>query len=104
MRKKLHRNFLTTVCGYVVTFDDWVRLRLIQSEPGTPFPINGGCKIAMQRLVQGKALRYWVKVVRKVAPGTVIVVYWAEEFPSVRDEAVIFSADDLGGPWNFLDH
>jgi hypothetical protein len=24
------------------------------------------------------------------------VVYWAEEFPAIRDEAVLFSAADLG--------
>jgi hypothetical protein len=50
----------------------------------------------MQRLVQGHGLRYWVTVVRELAAATAVVVYWAEEFPSVRDEAVIFSMADLG--------
>jgi hypothetical protein len=95
LRKKRHREFLTTVCAYVVTFDDGLRQRLLQCEPGTPFLIDGSCSPGMQRLVQGQALRYWVTVARKLAPATAVVVYWAEEFPSVRDEAVIFSAADL---------
>jgi hypothetical protein len=45
--------------------------------------------------VRGHRLRYWVTVTRKLAPATAVVVYWADKFPSVRDEAVIFSADVL---------
>jgi hypothetical protein len=96
LRKKRHREFLTTVCAYVVTFDEGLRQRLLQSEPGTPFRIDAGCSPGMQKLVRGHRLRYWVKVARKLAPATAIVVYWAEEFPSVCDEAVLFSAHDLG--------
>jgi len=96
LRKKQHREFLTTVCAYVVTFDDGLRERLLRSEPGTPFQIDGSCSPGMQRLIQGRGLRYWVTVARKLAPATAVVVYWAEEFPAVRDEAVIFSAADLG--------
>jgi hypothetical protein len=96
LRKKQHRQFLTTVCADVVTFDYSLRQRLLQSEPGTPFRIEGGCSPGAQRLVRRHRLRYWVTVVCKLAPATAIVVYWAEEFPSVHDEAVIFSMDDLG--------
>ena len=94
--KKRHREFLTTVGAYVVTFDDGLRDRLLQSEPGTPFEIDGSCSPGMRRLIQGNRLRYWVTVARKLGPKTAVVVYWATEFPSVRDEAVIFSAADLG--------
>src|SRR5437660_1095296 len=96
LRKKLHRKFLTTVCGYVVTFDDELRQRLLQSEPGTPVQIEGSCSPGMQRLVRGRGLRYLIAVARKFAPATAIVVYWADECPSVRAEAVIFSVNDLG--------
>ena len=96
LRKKRHREFLTTVCAYVVTFDDRLRARLLQSEPGTTLRIDGGCSPGMERFVRGHGLRYCVTVARKVAPATAVVVYWAEEFPAVRDEAVIFSATDLG--------
>lgn len=96
LRKKRHREFLTTVCAYVVTFDDGLRERLLSSVPGTPFRIDGGCSPGMGRIVRGRGLRYWVTVARKLVPATAVVVYWAEEFPAVRDEAVIFSAADLG--------
>ena len=96
MRKKRHRQFLTTVCAYVVAFDDGLRARLLHYEPGTPFRIDGRCSPGILRLVEGRGLRYRVAVARKLAPATAVVVYWAEEFPAVRDEAVIFSAADLG--------
>jgi len=96
LRKKRHREYLSTVCAYVVTFDDGLRDRLLRSEPGSPFEIDGSCSPGMRRLIQGNRLRYWVTVARKVGPAAAAVVYWAEEFPSVRDEAVIFSAADLG--------
>jgi hypothetical protein len=96
LRKKRHREFLTTVCAYVVTFDDGLRDRLLRSEPGTPFPINSESTAIMKRLIRGHGLRYWVKVGRMVTPATAVVVYWADEFPSIRDEAVIFSAAELG--------
>lgn len=96
LRKKRHREYLTTVCAYVVTFDDGLRDQLLQSEQGTPFQIDGSCSPGMRRLIQGHRLRYWVTVARKLGLATAVVVYWAEEFPSVRDEAVIFSAADLG--------
>jgi|ERR1043165_1221919 hypothetical protein len=95
LRKKRHREYLVMVCAYVVTFDDGLRDRLLQSEPGTPFTIDGSCSPGMQRLIQAHQLRYWVTVAHKLGPVTAIVVYWAAEFPSVRDEAVIFSAADL---------
>jgi hypothetical protein len=50
----------------------------------------------MERLIQEHGLRYWVTVARRFGPETAAVVYWAEEFPSIRDEAIIFSAVDLG--------
>src|SRR2546423_1476127 len=96
LRKKRHREYLTTVCAYVVTFDDGLRDRLLQSEPGTPFQIHGTYSSGMRRLIEGYGLRYWITVARKLGPATAGVVYWAEEFPSVRDEAVIFSGADLG--------
>jgi hypothetical protein len=40
-------------------------------------------------------LRYFITVVRRIAPETAVVAYWAEEFPTVRDTAVIFSLADL---------
>ncbi|ODA34963.1 hypothetical protein A6X21_04820 [Planctopirus hydrillae] len=52
----------------------------------------------MQRLIQRLRLRYWVAVACKLGPATAIVVYWAELCNSIRDEAVIFSAADLGLP------
>src|SRR5438552_723987 len=100
LRKKRHRAYLTTVCAYVVTFDDGLRERLLQSEPGTPFRIDGSCGPGIQLLVRRYGLRYWVMLARKLGPTTAVVVYGAEEFPSVRDEAVIFSVDDLR-PTNF---
>jgi hypothetical protein len=96
LRKKRHREYLTTVCAYVVTFDDGLRDRLLQSEAGTPFPIDGNCSPGMRRLIQRHHLHYWVTLARKIGPATAIVGYWAEEFPSVRDAAVIFSVNDLG--------
>ena len=96
LRKKLHRRHLTEVCAWVVTFDDELRERLLRSEPGTPFRIEGSCAGWVERLVRGKRLRYRVAVARKLGPATAAVFYWAEEFPSVRDEALIFSAEDLG--------
>lgn len=96
LRKKRHRQFLTTVSAYVVTFDDGLRARLLQSEPGTPFRIDGVCSPGIQRLVRGNGLKYWVTVARKLAPATAVVAYWADEFPAIRDEAVIFSLADLG--------
>lgn len=96
LRKKRHREYLTTVCAYVVTFDDGLRDRLLQSVTGTPFQIDGTVSAGMRRLIDNHRLRYWVTVARKLGPSTAIVVYWAEEFPSVRDEAIIFSAADLG--------
>lgn len=96
LRKKRHRQFLDTVCAYVVTFDDDLRQRLLSTEPGTPFPIDGRCRPGMYRLVQRHGLRYWVTAARRLAPSTAVVVYWAEEFPSVRGDAVIFSVDDFG--------
>src|SRR5262245_64835396 len=94
--EEAHREHLTTVCAYVVTFDDGLRDRLLQSEPGTPLRIDGGCSPGMQRLIEEHGLRYWVTVARKLGPATATVVYWAEEFPSLKDEALIFSAADLG--------
>jgi hypothetical protein len=96
LRRKLHREYLTTVCGWVVTFDDELRQRLLQSEPGTPFRIEDSCNLWVQKLVRGRQLRYLITVARKLARATAVVVYWAEEFSTIRDEAVIFSADDLG--------
>ena len=96
LRKKRHREYLTTVCAYVVTFDDRLRDRLLQSEPGTPFQIEGSCSPGMWRLIQNHRLRYSVTVARKLGPATAVVVYWADEFPSVREQAVIFSAAELG--------
>lgn len=96
MRKKRHREYLTTICAYVVTFDDGLRDRLLRAEPGTPFQIDGSCRPGIRRLLEDHRLRYWVTVARKLGPATAVVVYCAEEFPSVRDEAVIFSAADLG--------
>jgi hypothetical protein len=95
LRERLHRQFLTTVCAYVVTFDDGLRQRLLDSEPGTPFRIEGACSPGIQRLVEGARLRFWVTVVRRLAASTAVVVFWAEEFPSIRDEGVIFSTADL---------
>jgi hypothetical protein len=96
LRKKLHRLYLSTVCAWVVTFDDVLRQRLRGSEPGTPFPIRDHSHRGVQRLLRRWGLRYLVATVRKLAPQTATVVYWAQEFPEVRDQAVIFSAQDLG--------
>src|SRR5262249_21728791 len=74
LRKKRHRELLTTVCAYVVTEDANLRERLLQSEPGTPFPINKDCATSMLDLIRGNGLRYWVTVARKLAPATAVVV------------------------------
>src|SRR3954462_8611591 len=74
-----HREHLTTVCAYVVTFDDGLRGRLLQSEPGTPFRIDGSCSPGMERLIQDHGLRYWVTVARKLGPATATVVYTVAE-------------------------
>lgn len=94
--EEVHREHLTTVCAYVVTFDNGLRDRLLQSDPGTPYRIEGSCSPGMRRLIEEHGLRYCVTVARKLGPATAAVVYWAEDFPSIRDEAVIFSAADLG--------
>src|SRR5687768_13441203 len=96
LRKKVHRRHLTTVCAYVVTFDEGLRQRLLESEPGVPYRVDGLPGHRVCRLMGGLALRYSVTLVRKLAPSTAVVAYWADEFPTVRDEAVIFSREDLG--------
>ena len=96
LRKKRHREFLTAVCAYVVTFDTALRERLLSAAPGVPFPINSDCTASMGRLMRGYGLRYRVAVAHKLAPATAVVTYWSEEFPSVRDRAVIFSVAELG--------
>lgn len=55
--EEARREHLTTVCAYVVTFDDELRDRLLQSEPGTPFRIDGSCSPGMQRLIEKLGLR-----------------------------------------------
>ena len=96
LRKKLHRLHLTTVCAWVVTFDDELRQRLLDAAPGKPFPVLGGSHIGIQRLIRRWGLRYCIALRRRLASRTATVVYWAQEFPNVRDEAVIFSVEDLG--------
>jgi hypothetical protein len=98
LRKKRHREYLTAACGHIMTFDDGLRDRLFRSEPGTPFRIDGSCSSGMRRLIEGRRLRYWVTVARRLAPASAVAVYWAEEFPSVRGEGVLFSAADFGPP------
>jgi hypothetical protein len=95
LRKKLHRQYLATVCGWLVTFDDQLRYKLLESEAGTPFRTEGCGNSTMRRFVRGRRLRYCVMVARKIAPATAVVVYWAEDFPTVRDEAVVFACSDL---------
>jgi hypothetical protein len=96
LRKKRHRDHLLEVCGYVVTFDDGLLDQLLRPEPGTPFRVDGDCSAGIKRLIQAYGLRFWVAVARKLGPATAVVVFWAEEFPAVKDEALIFSAADLG--------
>lgn len=93
LRKKLHRKFLTTVCAYVVTFDDDLRRRLLASEPGTPLRIGSGCSRGIGRLMRRWGLSYWVAVARKLSPVDAVVIFWAEEFLVVQDEAFIFSLE-----------
>jgi len=95
LRKKLHRAYLTTICAWVVTFDDDLRQRLLKSEAGMPFRIAGGNTLWVRKLLRGRGLRYFVAVARKLSPETAVVAYWAEEFPTVRDEAVIFSSAEV---------
>jgi hypothetical protein len=95
-RKKLHRRFLTTICGWVVTFDDDLRQQLLASRPGAPFLIEGASHRGIRRLLARWKLRYFVTVVERFPLQTAAVVYWAAEFPKVRDELVIFSNADLG--------
>jgi hypothetical protein len=95
LRKKLHRKYLTTVCAWVLTFDDELRDRLLKSEAATPFPILSSSHRGIQGLMRRWRLRFWVAMAWKHAPQTATVVYWAAEFPEVRDEAVIFSRVDL---------
>jgi hypothetical protein len=45
LQRKLHREYHTTVCAWVVTFDDGLRGRLLLAEPGTPFLIDGSCSV-----------------------------------------------------------
>ena len=96
LRKKLHRKYVTLVCAWAVTFDDDLRQRLLHSQPRVSFAIGCDCSPGMQRLKGVQGLRYCVAMTRKLTPATAAVVYWSEEFPSVRDEAIIFSASDLG--------
>lgn len=91
LRKKRHREFLTTVCAYVAATDVRLREALLASTPGTPFPIDGSCHRHMQRLIDRHRLKYEVALARRLSPGLAVVVYWAEEFPSVCDDAVLFS-------------
>lgn len=94
LRKKLHRQYLVTICGFVVTFDDQLRKRLLASEPGTLFRIDGNCRPWVERLLRKHRLRFCVTLARKLGPACAVVVYWAEEFPVVRDEAALFSIKD----------
>jgi len=96
LRKKLHREFLTTVCAWIVTFDDDLRDRLLTLEPGTPLEIRGSRDRHIQRLIDRGRLRYQIALAKKWAPQTARVIYWAQEFPTVRDDAVIFSLAELG--------
>jgi hypothetical protein len=95
-RKKRHRQFLTRVCADAVSSDAALRNRLLRSEPGTPFEIDGRYNEQVGRLMRGHGLRYWATVARRLGPSTAVVAYWAGEFPAVRDEAVFFSLADLG--------
>src|SRR5687767_15163818 len=94
LRKKLHQKYLDTVCVDAVTNGE-LRQRLLEGEPFTPFRVEGGDP-RVQRLVRGRSLRYWAAVAQKLAPSTAVVIYWADEFPTVWNEAVIFSFADLG--------
>jgi hypothetical protein len=96
LRKKVHRRHLTNVCADAVAFDRDLRQRLLESEPGVPVRIEGLPGEFSRRLVVGLGLRYSVALLRKVAPATAVVIYWADEFPTVHERAVIFSASDLG--------
>jgi hypothetical protein len=95
LRKKLHRRFLTTVCAFVVTFDDSLRRKLLESAPGEQFDLDGDCNPGIGRLMRRWGLRYRAAVARRNGPGTATVTYWAEEFPVVRDQAVIFDRRDF---------
>ncbi|MFO0950818.1 MAG: hypothetical protein U0835_06615 [Isosphaeraceae bacterium] len=96
VRKKLHRRFLKTVCAFVVTFDDALRQRLLGSAPGEEFVLDATCSAGLGRLTRRWGLRYRAALARKHGTGTATVAYWAEEFPAVRDHAVIFDLADLG--------
>jgi hypothetical protein len=96
LRKKRHREFLVTVCAHALDADVELRGRLLRSEPGTPLPVGGGYNQWAGRLIRRHRLRYWATAVRILGPSTAVVLFWAEEFPAVRDEAVIFSTADLG--------
>jgi hypothetical protein len=95
LRKKLHRKYLTTVCGWVLTFDDSLRDQLLVSEAGTGFPIVLSRHRGMRRLMLRWTLRYSVAVIHQLAPQTATIAYWAQEFPAIKDEAVIFSTEDF---------
>jgi hypothetical protein len=96
LRKKLHRRHLNFLCADSVTFDDSLRRRLLEAEPGVPFRVAGRPGYFSARVIAGLGLRYSVAVLRKVAPKTAVVMFWADEFPTVRDTAVIFALKDLG--------
>ena len=95
LRKKRHREFLTTICAWVVTFDHRLRENLLRSKPGTAFDVDGACSAWVQRDIRKHGLRYRVALAHKLAPGTAYADYWAAEFPMVRDQCLIFSAADL---------
>src|SRR4051812_41010831 len=89
LRKKLHRKYLTTICAYIVTFDDELRRMLLESDPGVPFRIAGVPGRPFLQLMRGLGLRYSVCIRRKIGPLSAVVTYWSDEFPTVRDDAVI---------------
>jgi hypothetical protein len=95
LRKKQHREYISTICAYVATFDSELRDRLLRSNPGTPFRVEGTCNPRVVRMIRWHQLRYWITVRHKLSPQTAVVAYWAEEFPNIRDEAVIFATTDL---------
>ena len=98
LRKKLHRKFLLDVCLTAITFDDELRNSLFHLEVGTVAVIRGCCRPWATKLMRQWRLCYSFAALRRIAPEAVSVAFWSDEFPSIRNDALIFTRGERGLP------